>query len=401
MKKILTRVLREVTPLLLLISVGLHSISQDKKPIPIFTADSLKSGNYKDVFLSFFQLAFENLVGTRKELRFTANPYAIMMRADPNLAVDTSYVRYTALRKLNFSVGLRVDSNFKFNGFTSGVNYSIINKRDYTIYRSFLDSVEKKNKMFSDMTDAVTAMTTKLASEGKQPLAKKLNEQWDALANDTKLTIDQVPDSVRQVLLEAATSNEITEFVKIIKEKRKVNVRTEMNERYRLEKDKFKNKFLWTVGILDTTFQDQFFFSNIVFNTQLMKGFSNPLRPNGVEFNVKAAYNIVDDTLRAGRDLRRGILNFEGGVNWVRRHRSTDLSFFEFQARASFRKVFSGMYADERREIFTLIGTLRFRIFEEIWIPLEFEYDPAKGNVFGFINARLNFTALKKAVGKN
>ena len=29
-----------------------------KRAIPIYTADSLKSGNYKDILTSFFQLAF-------------------------------------------------------------------------------------------------------------------------------------------------------------------------------------------------------------------------------------------------------------------------------------------------------------------------------------------------------
>jgi hypothetical protein len=391
------RVVRLV--LVIFLFVASYNSFAQKNPIPVFTADSLSSGNYKDVFLSFFQLAFENLAGPRKELKFSSNPYALMMKAKPELAVDTSYLKYKALRNLNFAVGLRVDSNFKFNGFNMGVNYAIINKRDYTVYREFLNLVEARNKEFTDMNLGVALKFSEL-QDTDSVLAEKLFAQWHQLIDDTKMTIDQLDPKVKAELLNVATNRNIPGFKKMVEDNQKVNVKAAMAERYREEKELFKNRLLWTVSVTDTTYNDQFFFSNVVLSTQILKGFSKKLSPNGFEIDVKGYYNFVDDTLQSGRDLKRSLLNVQGGINYVRRHRSTDISFFEFKAAATYKKIFTGAYANELKERFTLLGTLRLRLYEEIWIPLQFEYDPKHGDLFGLISLKFNFTALKKAIGQ-
>src|ERR1700758_3976836 len=72
-------------------STGPHTVAD------VLTADSLASGNTKDVLTSFFQLAFNKLTGPNKELDFTSNPFALMLKSDTTLAVDTNYVKYRAL----------------------------------------------------------------------------------------------------------------------------------------------------------------------------------------------------------------------------------------------------------------------------------------------------------------
>ena len=76
----------------------------------LLTADSLASGNYKDILSSFYQLAVSNLTGPNKELKFTTNPYAIMLRHDSTLARDSSYQRLRPWRKLNFTLDAKLDS---------------------------------------------------------------------------------------------------------------------------------------------------------------------------------------------------------------------------------------------------------------------------------------------------
>jgi hypothetical protein len=56
------------------------STAQKSKVAAVLTADSLASGNYKDVLTSFFQLSFDKLTGKDKELKFSSNPYAVMMK---------------------------------------------------------------------------------------------------------------------------------------------------------------------------------------------------------------------------------------------------------------------------------------------------------------------------------
>src|ERR1700744_4680241 len=89
----------------------------------IFTADSLASGKAKDVLASFFQLAFDQLTGPNKQLNFVSNPFAVMLKSDSGLNLDANYYKYRRLRKTNIGFGLRLDSNFHFNGFSSGVTY--------------------------------------------------------------------------------------------------------------------------------------------------------------------------------------------------------------------------------------------------------------------------------------
>jgi hypothetical protein len=385
---------------LLFFSARAFSQENPEKPIPVFTADSLATGNYKDVLTSFFQLAFDNLVGPQKELKFTSNPYAIMMRGNPDLAVDTSYLRYSTLRNLNFGFGIRLDSNFRFNGFTSAINYAIINKRDYTVYREFLDIVENKITQFSRMTDSIAAMASEL-QPSNPGLVRRVREQWRRLNNrKEKFTISQVEDSVKTVLLGIAKQANLTEVQKMIEENSTESIVHRTDAAFESARNLFKNRLLWTVGISDTTYNDQFFFSNLVLSTQVLKGFTDPEKPGGLEFDLRGAFNMQDDSIRAGRDLRRSMLNFEGGLNYVRRSRKTDVSFFEVKMSASYNRVFNGLYSGERRELFTLNGTLRLRVFDDIWLPLQFKYDPGTGNVFGFLSVKANFTALKKALAQ-
>ena len=68
--------------------------AQGKPPVLPLSADSLATGNYKDLLTSFFQLSFNHLIGPKKELNFASNPFGVMARRNPDLLVDTNYYRY-------------------------------------------------------------------------------------------------------------------------------------------------------------------------------------------------------------------------------------------------------------------------------------------------------------------
>lgn len=374
------------------------SFGQKKPAAPIFTADSLASGNYKDVLTSFFQLAFENFTGPQKELTFSSNPFAIMMKANPDLAVDTNYVRYKALRNLNFNFTAKLDSNYKFNGFSSGVNYAIINKRDYTVFKEFNTLVENKNREFLTLNLQVDIARSALPDTDSS-LKRRLKEQWDKLKEkNTSFTFDKADKDVREKILQLIQANNLSAMDLLIRSNKKLNIRKAIDEGYDEVKNAFKNRLLWTVGVTDTTYKDQLLFSNIVFSTKLLRGITNPACNHGLEIDIKGAFNIADDSIRTGRDLKRSILAVEGGLNYVWRSKKTDLSFFEFKMSAAYNHIFNGVYVKERKEMFTLNGTFRVRIIDDIWIPVAFKYDPDKGNVFGFLSVKANFTALKKVL---
>ncbi|HVE60939.1 MAG TPA: hypothetical protein VNA26_03920, partial [Chitinophagaceae bacterium] len=123
-------VIKYLSILLIMIFPQLILAQSSSKIKPILTADSLRSGNAKDILTSFFQLAFNKLTGPNKELNFSSNPFAILLKSDPDLAIDRSYYKYRPLRKTNFSFGIKLDTSYRFNGFSSGIKYALIDKRD-------------------------------------------------------------------------------------------------------------------------------------------------------------------------------------------------------------------------------------------------------------------------------
>lgn len=382
---------------LLLICCG-TIFSQDTAVSKIITADSLATGNYKDVLTSFFQLAIENITGPEKEIKFTSNPFAIMLRANPKLLVDTSYRKFRVLRNINFGFNVKLDSNYKFNGFASAINYAIINKRDYTIYKKFPDLLMIKNEEYHKLNRGLTKIRVTLPVES--PLRDSLLVQAERLFRDTNFAYSQLDPEVKARIEKVALDSGLTRFLALVRSDENVNVARQINQNDEDVRNSFKNKLLWTVGISDTTYSDQLLFSNVVLSTQLLKGFGDVKKSHGFEIDIKGMYNVIDDTLKAGRDLKRSLLAFEGGLNYVWRSKKTDLSFFEFKMSAAYNRIFNGIYADERKEVFTLNGTFRIRVFEDIWIPVQFKYDPDTGNVFGFLNVKANFTALRNILSR-
>ncbi len=87
---------------LIFLIISTASFAQKKSALLPLTADSLATGNYKDVFKSFFQLALNRFTSDKKEIQFTSNPFALIAKMNPDLLIDTSYIKYKHLRDFNF-----------------------------------------------------------------------------------------------------------------------------------------------------------------------------------------------------------------------------------------------------------------------------------------------------------
>ncbi|MDR3713306.1 MAG: hypothetical protein P4L51_10855 [Puia sp.] len=144
-------------------------------------------------------------------------------------------------------------------------------------------------------------------------------------------------------------------------------------------KNQIKKGLLLTVGVSDTTYNDQFFLSNIVMNSELVKGIGAYKTGSNFEYDIKGALNLLDDSLYKGRNLKRAILNLEPGLNWVIRNKANDQSWLEFQVSGAYSHNFTTLYHNERRDSVTVNGTIRVRVYNDIWIPLELKYDPKSG----------------------
>lgn len=384
---------KQIIIILSIFSIGMASRSFSQSgPNPVLVADSLATGNYKDVLNSFFQLTLDRLTGPNKEIKFTSSPFAVMARMDTSLLIDTSYLKYRTLRNINFSFSGKLDDSYKFNGFTSGVKYAIINKRDETVSRTFLKLVTNNDnvKALFALNDSMIAYVTKLPP-AQQPTTIL---QIRAFTNGTK-NFNDLDASLQQEILRVASLSPATQVLAAtLQANNQYNMRASADSIYANMKNLFNNNLLWTIGVSDTTYNNEFAFSNIVVSSELLKGISSNNSKNDLELNLKANFQMVDDALIDGNDLKRSVLSFEPGINFVFKTKDRKKSFFEFKLSGSYNHIFTSLYPDEKRDELIVNSTVRVRIFKDIWIPLEIKYDPKNGNFLGLLNIRANFTSL-------
>ncbi len=378
--------------LLLFVKVSFAQVS----PVTKFMlmADSLKSGNAKDILTHFFQLGLNNLTGPNKEFSFSSNPFAIMLKRNPQLSLDKTYKKYQPLRRLNFNLGVRLDSAFGFNGFSSGLKFSLIDKTDFTTSRYILDKL-RSDELNHERDILLTTLNDYLVNT--VPPANKA-----AFANNINKVLQDAPFNSLEAGFQATVkmlvaAKNLNKIGNIFSNHADSSFKQIDAEKFKALKNSIKNNLLWTIGISDSTYKDKFQFSNVAIISELSRGIFDPgPGDNNLEVNVKAAYTFSNDTTRTGRNLKRELLTAESGINWIIRDRTTERPFCEIKFSGSYYHNFGRLYSNERRDSLTINGTLRVRILEDIWIPLEIKYDPKSGNVFGFLNIKANFTGLGK-----
>lgn len=394
--------------LVLLVSTG--SVIAQEEPaanaVPIFTADSLRSGNSKDVLTSFFQLAFDNLTGNNKEFNFQSNPFAVMLKSNPNLNIDHYYSKYNALRKLNFGFGLRLDTSFRFNGFSSGVKYALVDQRDHTTSRLFATHLringfakERKTLNAALRNFVIQRFNASGRTDVDREERNKFLSQVSKFFNDEQTPFNSLDAVMQQQILAIAKDSSLTNLEKLFTENPASSLKTNDMAVFEALKDSIKRCALWTIGISDTMYSNKFAFSNVVISTEFSKGIFAPRGgANNIELNVRAAGNFSKDETQSDNNLKRFVLDAEAGLNWVVRDKLNQKSWFEFMLSGTYYRNFTRLYQDEDRNRITVNGTARVRIYEDIWVPFEIKYDPANGNVFGLFNVRANFTAMKQLV---
>ncbi len=387
------RTLIYTIPFFIFSMLSISSNAQNKKIAAIITADSLASGNYKDVLTSFFQIAFDKLTGKDKELKFSSNPYAVMMKANPDLEIDYNYKKNRVLRNLNFNFSLKLDTSYRFNGFSSGISYALINKRDFTVYNEFIRLAIDKNAEFNKLQNGISQA---LSGIEDADLKKRFREQGNKLLNDESYTYDKLDDDIKQRVLKILTDSNLTRIVKLIKNNSTANIAKSCRDGYNEVKKSFQSKPLLLLSITDTTAKDEFLFSNITLKAEYLKGFGMSKPGANWELNIPATVNFVDDISLTGRDLKRSVFRIEPGINLVIRNSDAAHSFLEMKFSSEYTHIFSQLYPNEKKDSFTFNGIFRIKIINDIWIPLRFKYDPQNGNVLGFLSVKYNFSGQGK-----
>ncbi len=383
---------------LLLFSGQFSLYAQSDKEI-IEDANALASGNFKDAFKSFFQLAFDHFTAGNKEINFSSNPYAVMAQLNPELLNDRYYTQYKNLRKLNFTVAGKLDSNYRFNGFSSGIKYALINRRDETISRAFIQDITRKqfSRELFLLNDSLQRFISSLFGD----MTKQINMQ-----NEVKKfmggqkTFASLDPELQKKMTQLLQGDSVQLLAKLIHHDPDFNVHDSLKAMYNDVKQSFNNKLLWTFSLSDTTYQDQFMFQHLAFTTEVLKGIVKKTSVANVEFSLLSALHLHDDTVKAGRDLHRSVWSIETGLNLILKMPNTQKSFFECKFSAGFQHRFNGLYLQEKRDRLSMNTTLRFRVMNDIWVPMEIRYDPENGHLTGFLTVKANFTGLHSIFGR-
>lgn len=361
--------------------------------VATLTADSLASGSYKDVLSSFFRLAFKNLTGPQKEFILSANLFAIMLRNNPALVIDTNYKKYTAARNFNFDLAAKLDSGNKFNGIRLGLKYALFNGRDITVADDFIPMLKERIKPYDNL---YVAVISEIAREyGSQSFVKRqLNHDIDDYFNNpANVTFSSLNDTLQAVIKKCSKQKNCLNLVAIPGYKT-LNIQQNKNILYKEIEKSFQNKLLIITFLNVTSYTDEFRLSNLDLGLEALKGVIDPNASTNLEFDVKSSLGFGNDNTNIVRNLSRTIFNGDFGVNWVFKGWNGNQPFLELKASGSEQYIVSGKYAGEDKSLFTLNSTIRIRISNDISIPLLFKYDPQTANVFGYFNITSNFTWL-------
>lgn len=354
----------------------------------LITKQNINSANTKDILTNFFQLAINNIAGDNKQLSFSSSPFAVLSKFDPGMMSSSRYKNGRPLRRLNFDIGLNLDSSYHFNGFTSAIKFAIIDKMDVTSnpqFETYLEQDSLRLSIQAAFDNAILLLSSRPDKASTEVADYK--KQVKRFFIDGTATYRNIPDSVKllvdTVLMDTANYpqlNILRNWLNTYPDSSIVKTQRQIANNYI---DFMKQAPLWTVGFADTTYNNQFSFSRLKLFTEFTKGIGRPKPGNNWEINAVAALNFSNDSLYTHKNLKRLVFNFSPSLNYVFRTKNNQYSYLEFQFGAELLHNFNQLYIDEQRTTFCAAGTIRFRVFKDFWIPLSIKYNPMEWKSIG------------------
>lgn len=361
-------------------------------------SEKTKSGNFKDIISGFFQLASTNLSGDEKTIDFNSTLFALKAKVNPELEIDTNYVKETFSRNLQFNFKANLNKNFDYTGFTGGVTYAPINGRDETIvelskkfdtiYTRFNvnlsiiqgNIIRKINEEHAEKIKKVNAEIQKKEEEKTNQIAE-LDEQREKKLKDFQENI------INPYLNNKTITSTDTDLVNDFNKQLNVRLKESLEEVHQYLKDFYievQSKSLLTLAVDGTANKDGKF-NKASFGTVYLKG--NKDAWNEIDLRAKFTYadTLVTEHLpRTGLDLKAGV-NFKIGKTREQQ------SYFEIKALGEYNKIFNNVLPDEDNEVITANAEIRIRIADDLWVPLVIKYDIENSNFLGFLNVTYNF----------
>jgi len=380
--------------LALILSTSLYSQSDGPLSLKQVNEDS-KSGNYKDIFAAFYNLATTNLAGDNKSIEFNSTLFALKSKANPDLLIDYNYEKAGFSRNFQFNFKVDLDSTFSYSGFTGGFTIALINGRDkaladfrktkldtlFNVLTTYLDAIQE-NLTVAIVSNPAIADQDKEFQLLRDAVAEILDNEKENLSTSTNPYTAQILVQLNLMIaarpIKGPSGANITNRDDLVKDMFAL-----IDQYYKV----FDSKSLLTISA-DGSANDEGKFNKASVGMIFLKG--NATASNELDLRAKLIYS---DTLTTA--LPR--LNFKAtaGVNFKLFKGAAEKNFFEVKGALEYSSILKNVLADEKKDNFFANAEIRIRLTDDLWFPFIIKYDIENDNFLGFLNISYNFGGFK------
>jgi hypothetical protein len=355
----------------------------------IRSANDLKTGNWQDLFSNFFQLSSSDLTGPHKAFNFQSTIFAMKAKANPGILVDTNYLRHRFDRNFQFNFSVGLDTNYHFSGFSGGVTWALINKRDSTVISfvgSNLDGVFKKFAYL--LIDDLRAFRKQFVNERGEFVSDSARKEYAAV----KTAVDSLLGSPH-----FDTGKLPAPFADYLKGSPLVKYYDSVEAAYCHALADARTKPLLTAA-LRSAFNKTSGFDSAKLEFVYLQGLTKTGR--SMELDLRGGL-VVKDSL-VGSDHFRTRMTTSGGCNFalissIDPRSKSYVSIVEMKPYIEYDRILSARLAGEKAGYFYASADLRVRVTENCWIPFTVKYDFNRKNLLGLLNVSFNMNAFKTA----
>lgn len=361
--------------------------SQNEIEKKVANIESSKSGNYKDVLHNLLQLTTRNVSNEIKSLELNSTLFNIMYGSDLNDISDLTIMKSTFLRNFQINAKTNFNSDFKYQGFSGGLTYAIINGRDKARLNLTVGKVNysKESELFRLKFIKIQAKLAEGLNINSQELLQ-LNEASQDILDGKE--IDATKNPYYEKIIDAFDKIEHTETG--IEEKKLKDGIAYLKQIKKNEYDNIESRPLWTLS-MDGSTNTEGKFNQASISTIFLKGNSK----SKYEFDIRSKI-IYSDTV-ANQHLPRMDFKATVGINLKLGKDKKNSSFFEIKPYFEYNSILKetssnlNIASENIKNKFILNTELRVRLTENLWIPLTIKYDLDHANVLGFLNVTYNF----------
>ncbi len=368
----------------IVILIALNSNAQSLTTVDINTNENGKSGNYKDILASMFQLASTNLAGDQKSIEFNATLFALKAKANKGSTVNYNNYRQKFERNFQFNFKIQLDSVFKYDGFNGGITYAIVNQRDKHL-ANFANTL--LHQYFDELSNEIQGNQLALLVRAGYTMPDISTTIAKMLRAEPETNFDANESPIRTILL-TNLDNKLFVQAKPLADGTSIANTTQMIETLSALRTQYytdmESKILWTVTA-DGSASSEGKFNKAAIGSIFLKG--NKEAWNELDIRAKFTYA---DTLLAGL-LPRTAFNAQAGMNFKIAKDTQQQSFFEIKIYGEYNSVLNNALPDEEKNIFLANADIRLRVTDDLWFPITIKYDTENANFFGFLNVTYNF----------